>query len=426
MGVIFTWDDKYKAQIIANTPSEYEMIPCEEESLNFDTTENIFVEGDNLDALKLLKKKYRGKVKLIYIDPPYNTNKNFLYNDKFSGKIDRHVNWLNMIYPRLKIAKKLLKEDGFIFISIDDNEVHNLRQICNEIFGEKNFLSTIMWKRRSGPVNTSKKISVIGEYIVAYSGSNEYEIKREPHSEANIKLYKKPNDDFPLGKWRSDCIKLSNGLRGGGYKYNITTPSGKIYNETWNRTEKNFIGLKEKNLIYWGEDKSCIPKKVTYLHETNGRVVTNYWDKIAFNREAKKEIIDLFGNAYFDTPKPVNLIKKIINIIFADDKSNDIVLDFFAGSSSTAHAVMQHNAESETSLKFIMVQSPEQCDEESKAFMAGYDTIADISKERIRRAAEKIKAENPEYNGDLGFKVLKLESLKANGPRPQLSTAHKT
>lgn len=418
MGIIFSWDEKYKAQMIANTPSDFEIIPCKEESLNFDTTENIFIEGDNLDALKLLKKEYRGKVKLIYIDPPYNTNKNFLYNDKFSGKIDRHANWLNMIYPRLKLSKKLLKEDGFIFISIDDNEVHNLRHVCNEIFGEKNFLANFMWKRNKAIDNRVQNVSIQGEYILAYKKSENSILKKMPINENYIKsAYKEPNDNFPLGKWQRTNITLTRGLQG-GYKYAITTPSGKIYNKFWLYPEASFNELVEKNLIYWGKDKSCIPRKISYLQNNKGVPTTNYWDKVASNAEGKMEFVKLLGEGYFETVKPINLVIKIINIVFGNDQAHGIVLDFFSGSSTTAHAVMQHNADNRSRIKFIMVQSPEKCRKDSLAYNAGYKTIADIGKERIRRASEKIKSENPEYNGDLGFKVLKLKSLKANGPHP--------
>lgn len=429
------WPGKREALLTANAPIAKTLRPCREESVDFDTTQNLFIEGDNLDALKLLQETYLGKVKMIYIDPPYNTGNDFIYEDDFSEtteaflsksnqKDDKgnrlisnsesngrfHSDWLSMIYPRLKLARNLLKDDGVIFISIDDNEQASLKRNCDEIFGEQNFLCCFMWKRKKETSSDSKNVSIQGEYILAYAKSDLTEFKNEPLSDDYVKKsYKEPTDEFPLGKWRPVPITVSKGLSGGGYKYKIITPNGKIHDRIWAYPEKSFQNLVKNNLIYWGASKEGVPQRVMYAHESKGQPTTNYWDNTSSNKEGKKIILNLFGDNYFDTTKPIELINRLSTLIV---ESQDIVLDFFAGSSTSAHAMMQLNAEDGGSRKFIMVQMPELTPERSEAHKAGFSTIAEISKERIRRAGKKILDGdcNENWNKDIGFRVLKVDT----------------
>jgi adenine-specific DNA-methyltransferase len=329
------------------------------------------------------------------------------------------------MYPRLFLSRNLLKNDGVIFISIDDNEVDNLRKICNEIFGEENFISCILWKRKKEISSDSKNVAIQGEYILAYSKSNSITINNENLSIDYIeKSYKNPTKEFPDGKWRPVPITVSKGLSGGGYEYLISTPGGKEHNRLWAYPEKSYNELLNKNRVYFGSDLNGVPQRVIYAHESIGQPTSNYWDNTATNKEGKKEILELFdGLSLFDTPKPTKLLKRLSNLII---NKNDIILDFFSGSCSTAHAVLDLNKEDGGNRKFIMVQLPEPCDEKSEAFKAGYKTIADIGKERIRRVIKKIETEvqeeeiknkgkleleeNKQKNKlDLGFKVFKLD-----------------
>ena len=431
------WAGKADCFKTIQQPSVATLVPCPEESIDFDTTENVFIEGDNLEVLKLLQKSYLGKIKMIYIDPPYNTGKDFVYPDNYSENLDTyleytgqidgegrkfstnmdtdgrfHSKWMNMMYPRLFLAKNLLKEDGVIFISIDDNEVRNLRAICDEIFGEENFITSFMWKRKKEISSDSKNVALQGEYIVTYAKSASTELNSEQLSEDYIqKSYYEPNEDFPLGKWRPVPITVSKGLSGGGYEYEITTPSGKKHSKLWAYPENSYKQLLANKKVYFGKNLDAIPQRVIYAHESTGQPVSNYWDNIATNKEGKKEILSIFGDGFFDTPKPVSLIKKIINLSVND---NEIIIDFFAGSATTAHAVMGLNKESSGNRKYICVQLPEPIDEKSEAYKAGYTTIAEISKERIRRASAKIKADTDLLTEekaplDLGFRVFKLQ-----------------
>ena len=458
---VLNWAGKSDAFKILQTPTTKTLVPARSESVNFDDTEHIFIEGDNLEVLKVLQKSYFGQVKMIYIDPPYNTgNDSFIYPDKFAqtkaeyqkqvgdkdeaGYMTReglfkknskengqyHSNWLNMMMPRLYLAKNLLKPDGVIFISIDDNEVHNLRLLMNEIFGEENFVASFMWKRKKEISSDSKNISIQGEYILAYTKSDLVQFELESLSEDYInKSYKKPNDEFPEGRWRPVPITVSKGLSGGGYEYCIINPNGKKHNRLWAYPEKSYRKLVADNKIYFGKDGNGIPQRVIYAKDSEGQPATNYWDDVSTNKEGKKEILSLFEDNYFDTPKPTKLIIKLLNLV---GKNDDLILDFFAGSSTTAHAVMALNAQDGGNRKCISVQLPEATDPKSEAYKAGYKTIADIAKERIRRAGKKIKAEieeekqkkaeqldfenqgnqdNQKNQGsdiDLGFKVLKL------------------
>ena len=430
----FTWPDKRNAIRLANAPTTKTLRPCREESVDFDNTQNLYIEGDNLDVLKILRENYLGKIKMIYIDPPYNTGKDFVYNDDFtqtlseyalgSGQLDAdgnrlvlntdsngrfHTDWLNMIYPRLKVARDILSNDGVIFISIDDNEVENLRKICDEIYGESNFIAQIAWKRKKEISNDSKNVAIQGEYILCY-GKNETTLLLEPLSEEYIsKSYNDPTEEFPLGKWRPVPLTVSKGLSGGGYTYSVTTPSGVTHTRLWAWPENSYKRLLAEGKVYFGKDKSGVPQRVMYLSESKGQPVSNYWDDVATNKEGKKDILSLFGENAFDTPKPINLIHKMMQVSMM---KNDIILDFFSGSSTTAHAVMKLNAKDSGNRKFIMVQLPEMTDEKSEAYKAGYKNICEIGKERIRRAGKKVKEEAGLHaqSLDVGFRVLKLDS----------------
>lgn len=427
-----TWPGKKQAILNANMPINKTLRPVKEDSVDWDHTQNLYIEGDNLEVLKLLQESYLNKIKCIYIDPPYNTGKDFIYKDDFrepaeeyleeSGQVDEdgnrlfqntesngrfHSDWLTMMYPRLKIARNLLREDGVIFISIDDNEVHNLRKIFDEIFGKENFICTFMWKRKKEISSDSKNVAIQGEYILAYSKSEGVEFQAEPLSKEYIETsYYDPTESFPDGKWRPVPLTVSKGLNGGGYRYKVVTPGGKIHDRLWAYPEKGFKKLLEEGRVYFGKDNNGVPQRVIYAHESKGQPTTNYWDKVASNKEGKKEILTLFGDNYFDTPKPTVLICRLLKLVVED---NDIILDFFSGSATTAHAVMKLNAEDGGNRKYIMVQLPEPTDENSEAYKAGYKNICEIGKERIRRAAKKIKEETG-AGIDYGFRVFRVDS----------------
>ncbi len=429
----FTWVGKKAAIVEANKPIRKTLRPCVEESKNWDSTENLYIEGDNLEVLKLLQESYLGKVKMIYIDPPYNTGNDFIYADDFMrsqeeeneqmGMFDEdenrlfkntdtngrfHSDWCSMIYSRLMLARNLLTEDGVIFISVDDNEQENLKKICDEVFGASCFIAQIAWKRKKEISNDSKNVSIQGEYIICY-GKIESKLYLEPLSEEYVKsAYNDPTEEFTLGKWRPVPLTVSKGLSGGGYTYTITTPSGKKHTRLWAYPEASYNKLLADGKVYFGKNKDGIPQRVMYLSESKGQPTTNFWDNVATNKEGKKDILSIFGDNAFETPKPTKLIQKMMRIAVNKDS---IILDFFSGSATTAHAVMQLNAEDGGRRKFIMVQLPEPCDETSEAYKAGYKNICEIGKERIRRAGEKIKAESPMTTQDLdiGFRVLKLD-----------------
>lgn len=439
----FTWVGKRQAMIDAATPIRKTLRPCPEESKDWATTENLYIEGDNLEVLKLLQESYLGKVKMIYIDPPYNTGNDFIYKDNFAQSREEyedeldmfdeegnrlfqntetngrfHSDWCSMIYPRLQLARNLLTDDGVIFISIDDNEVRNLKNICDEVFGEANFVGQFNWKRKKEISSDSKNIAIQGEYILCYSKSHIALLKPEKLSEEYIKKsYNEPNEQFDLGKWRPVPITVSKGLSGGGYKYTIQAPDGTEHSRLWAYPEKSYYELVENKRVYFGKDNNGIPQRVIYAHESKGQPVTNYWDNIATNKEGKKDILNIFEDNIFDTPKPTALIIKMMNLCLEE---GSIVLDFFSGSATTAHAVMQLNADDGGNRKFIMVQLPEVCDPNSEAVKAGYKTICEIGKERIRRAGAKIAEEQKTKNNglfaedakplDTGFRVFKLDT----------------
>lgn len=461
----FRWFGKSQAKRNAFTPSNATLVYDEERSVNPNDSENLIIEGENLEVLKLLSGSYREKVKCIYIDPPYNTGKDFVYSDNFTQdkrgywedaevlengvKIDTntetdgryHSNWLNMMYSRLLISRQLLSEDGVIFISIDDNEVHHLRKLCDEVFGEENFVTSFMWKRKKEISSDSKNIAVQGEYILAYRKTDSAIFNLEPLSEKYIKeSYKEPTADFPLGKWRPVPITVSKGLSGGGYNYLVKNPNGKEHNKLWAYPEESFRKLVEENKLYYGVDGNGIPQRVIYAQDSEGQPVSNYWDDVATNKEGKKEILDLFKDNYFDTPKPSKLIKKILNLVL---NKNGYVLDFFGGSGSLGQAVMEINKDDGGERKFILVQIPEIIDKKNEAYNEGFKKISDITIERNKRVIAKIEKElaekakkkegelqldivaeptanelqtkNNKQQMGLGFKVFKLQ--KSNFPR---------
>lgn len=416
----FTWPDKKKSVLLANAPINKTLRPCREESVDFDTTENLYIEGDNLEVLKLLQETYLGKIKMIYIDPPYNTGNDFVYEDDFaqstdeylanSGQFDEdgnrmvqntesngrfHTDWLNMIYPRLKLAKDLLSDDGIIFISIDDNELENLKKICEEIFGESNFVANIVWKHTQQSKNDELHFSRQYNHIVVYAKNKSclHRFYFERTDEDN-KNYSNPDND-PKGMWRSGDVRSPNYRK--TLCYDIVAPNGNIIKAPANGWRWSEESIKEKlstGEIKFKDDFSGIIRKI-YLCDQPGRTPENLWEGSRFGttRQAAAMIKELFdGIQVFDTPKPIELIRSMIIIALKDN--NAIVLDFFSGSATTAHAVMQLNAEDGGHRKFIMVQLPEATDEKSEAYKAGYKTICEIGKERIRRAGAKINKEN--------------------------------
>ena len=445
------WAGKANARREAQKRSTGTLRPCPEESVDWDTTENLYIEGDNLEVLKLLQKSYHSRVKMIYIDPPYNTGKDFVYKDNYKDNLQNyleqtgqdkklstntesdgryHSNWLNMMYPRLKLARNLLTEDGVIFISIDDNEVANLRKICDEVFGEENFLSQVIWERAFAPVNLKKHFSESHDYILCYTKQLNIlfcnGLKRNDKSDSR---YANPDND-PRGVWMSSDMTVGPVVT--EKVYEITTPSGNIIKPTsgrcWLFTKDRYKEMLDDNRIWFGIEGSNTPRVKKFLTEVKAGVTPmTIWkySEVGHSQEAAQNLKKLFdGNDYFDYPKPVGLIQRCLELYSNKDS---LILDFFSGSATTAHAVMQLNAEDDGNRKYIMVQLPEQTPEGSEARKAGYTTIPEIAKERIRRAGKKIveeqKAKAKKEGGlfaeeakklDIGFKVFKLDSSNIN------------
>jgi len=444
------WPGKREAIVTANLPTTKTLRPVREDSVDFDTTENLYIEGDNLEVLKLLQESYLGKIKMIYIDPPYNTGKDFVYKDNFakageeelieSGQKDEynqrlvanpetsgryHSDWLSMMYPRLKLARNLLTEDGVIFISIDDNEVHNLRKICDEVFGEGNFIGNVIWHKKYSVANDSKYFSTSHDHIIVYAKSKfEFKIGKLPRTDSQNVNYKNPDND-PRGNWQSTSLSVSRITDKDIYE--IKGPNGNVYfppeGSSWRYSKEKFLELLADNRITFGLKGDNMPRQKRFLSEVqDGLTPTTIWNfkDVGHTDEGKKETTGLFQKAVFDYPKPIRLLSQIMNI---GNIKDGFILDFFAGSSATAHAVMQLNSEDGGNRKYIMVQLPEATDEKSEAYKAGYATICEIGKERIRRAAKKIKeekAENAQKEGlfagnykdeqDYGFRVYRLDS----------------
>ena len=436
----FTWPDKKKASLLANSPINAALRPCREESVDFDNTQNLYIEGDNLDVLKCLKETYLHKVKMIYIDPPYNTGNDFVYEDDFaessaeylanSGQFDEqgnrlvtntesngrfHTDWLNMIYPRLKVARDLLTHDGVIFISIDDNEIENLRKVCDEIFGESNFVAQLIWERAYSPKNDARFISNSHDYVLMFAKDiNQFVIGRlERTAEANSR-YSNPDND-PRGDWKpSDMSVKTYNVES---DYPITTPSGRVVEppagRCWSLSKNAFFERLRDNRIWFGPDGNSVPCIKRFLSELkfDGMAPTSilFYKDVGHSQEGAKEVVALFGDkGVFDGPKPVRLLQRLITL--ANLKDDSIVLDFFSGSATTAHALLKTNAEKEKHCKFILVQLPEEVSETKKD--QGYKTICEIGKERIRRAGKKIREESPltTQKLDTGYHVLKLDS----------------
>lgn len=457
----FTWPDKRNAIRLANAPSTDTLRPCREESVDFDNTQNLYIEGDNLEVLKLLRENYLGKVKMIYIDPPYNTGKDFVYDDNFekdkqnyihnSDQYDEegnqlvqntesngrfHTDWLNMIYPRLKVAKDLLSDDGVIFISIDDNEVVNLKKMCDEIYGTSNFIAKFDWRKKTG-ANDAKDIAIVTESILLYSKYHELtiinKIWRRDENSIDASRYKF-EDKFveERGKFYYDTLDRGGLQYSDSMNFGIKAPDGGIIFPNGRDKFKNdgWIWKWGKEKVKWGIEnnflefvKSNKSKGSSYtikykvyqnvdnegnVREKAGRAFMNLITE-PINQIGNSEMKEVFdGHTPFSNPKPTGLIRYLFNTI---NSYNSIVLDFFSGSATTAHAVMQLNAEDNGNRKFIMVQLPEKTDEKSEAYKAGYKNICELGKERIRRAGKKIKEEHPEAKDlDIGFRVLKLDS----------------
>lgn len=433
------WVGKKESILAANAPIAKTLRPCREESVNFDTTENLFIEGDNLDALKLLQENYLGKVKMIYIDPPYNTGKDFIYNDDFaenteafllrSNQVDEddnrlvtnlesngrfHSDWLSMIYSRLRLARNLLTDDGVIFISIDDNEQMNLKKVCDEILGEQNFVSHVIWKKKYGIQNDAKFFSTNHDFILIYSKNiSKYRQNLLPRTEEQDKRYTNRDNDS-RGVWKAE--NLSVGRVTEKDIYEIITPSGRKVlpsnGRSWVVSQEKFLELVADNRIWFGEKGDNVPSIKRFLSEVKqGRTSSTIWEytEVGHTDSASRDLKELMDNKqFFDYPKPVNLIKQALIL---GSNSEDLIMDFFSGSGTTAHAVMQLNAEDNGNRKFICVQLPEKTDEKSEAFKAGYSTIAEITKERIRRAGSQILQNLDEYKPlDVGFRVLKIDS----------------
>ncbi|WP_418187048.1 site-specific DNA-methyltransferase [Aliarcobacter lanthieri] len=452
----FTWNGKSEAKKIALTPSTGTLRPCKEESKDWDTTQNLYIEGDNLEVLKLLQKSYHKKVKMIYIDPPYNTGKDFVYKDNFrdniknyleiTGQVDSdgnklstnsetngryHSDWLSMMYPRLKLARNLLKDDGVVFISIDDNEVANLRKLCDEIFGEDNFVNDLIWRKKTG-ASDAKGFSVITEYVLVYVKNVNFieDIFTQNKNSFDPQRYKL-SDEYET---RRGSHYVDNLDRGGiqysdSMNYGIECPDGTI---TYPNGRKEFfndgwIWTWGKDKLKWGiENGFIVFKKSTTKNSGWGVYYKNYMyvnnkDELIersaphknlildfINTEGTAEINKLFESKVFQYTKPSNFIKELIS--FVNIYNDDLILDFFSGSATTAHAVMKLNSEDDRNRKFICVQLPETTDEKSEAYKAGYKNICEIGKERIRRAGEKVKSESGKDDLDIGFKVLKLDS----------------
>ena len=433
----FEWKGKADCLRLAQKRSTGTLRPCPEESVDWDTTQNLYIEGDNLEVLKLLQTAYYRKVKMIYIDPPYNTGNDFVYADDFADPMARykevtqqttksnpetmgryHTNWLNMMYPRLRLAANLLRDDGVIFISIDDNEVTNLRKVCDEVFGEENFIGTILWKKKTNG-NNMGFIPPVHDYLLVYARSilDIKDIGYDVTEEYINKTYSNPDND-PRGAWTTMDLSANHK---GPYFPIINPATGESFNPPegryWVFNEEEVQRRIADGRIIFGKTGMTRPvQKVFAAERIKGKIrAESWWDKHGMNEDATAEIRELFGQGkLFTHPKPSKLIYNLIKI---STESDDLILDFFSGSATTAHAVMQLNAEEGSNRRFILVQIPELCDEKSEAYKAGYKNICEIGKERIRRAGKKILEEHTQVTMeedqnplDVGFRVFKLDT----------------
>lgn len=439
------WHGKRQARKLALTPSSGTLLPCPEESIEWDTTQNLMIEGDNLEVLKLLQKSYAGKVKLIYIDPPYNTGKDFVYPDNFQDSIKNyleltgqveggtkissntdasgrfHTDWLNMIYPRLKLARNLLREDGIIFISLDDGEAGNLRMVLDEIFGPENFVSNVIWEKKFSPQNDDKYLTAAHDFVMLYAKNKErWTPNLLERTKEQIAAFSNPDND-PRGPWTSG--DLTSKTKAAGHSYPIDGPTGRLHlpplGRQWAPAISTYQKMAAENRIWFGANGENFPRGKQFLSEIQqGIVPLTLWkhEDVGHNQEAKQELNALMDRVAFETPKPIRLIDRMLHIgCGCGDEDNPIVLDFFAGSGSTGHATMARNAADGGTRKFILVQLPE------PAELEGYRTISELTKERLRRGGAKVKADNPMFAGDIGFRVFKLDNsnIRAWNPTPK-------
>jgi len=449
----FTWNGKSRARRLAQTPSTGTLRPCPEASVNWDTTQNLFIEGENLEVLKLLQKSYHRKIKMIYIDPPYNTGSDFIYPDDFrdsianylrlTGQTDEegkklstnaeasgrfHTDWLNMMHPRLYLARSLLAEDGAICVSIDDHEVANLRKLLDEVFGEENFLANVVWEKKYTRTNDARYFSDNHDHILMYCRNKDsFELRRLPRSEKQDAAYSNPDDD-PSGPYKLTPLQAKSGTESG---FEHTFPNGVV----WSPPPGRFSAYSHERLdqlyrdggLWFGTDGTAVPQRKTYLSEVQGVVPQTIWphEEVGHNHEANNEMKELFGEQVFDNPKPTRLLERCIQLC-TQGRDSGLVLDFFAGSGTLAQAVLHRNAAMNESSRFILVQLPEPCDAGSQARKLGFETIADIAKDRIRRVIDKMRvaqaSEAAEELGsllgqanlqrelDLGFRVFTLDT----------------
>jgi adenine-specific DNA-methyltransferase len=434
------WPGKSEAIVAANSPIYKTLRPCESESVDFDTTKNLYIEGDNLEVLKLLQETYLGKIKMIYIDPPYNTGVDFIYSDNFTAsKKDNlqkssqetdegislvsnpisngrfHSDWLSMMYPRLKVAFDLLREDGVIFISIDDNEICNMRKMCDELFGSTNFVAQLVWKRRASSAMADNNVSTDHEYVLVFQKG---QLRGFAGQEKDFKQYSNPDND-PRGPWVLGdlTVGMTASMRP-NQAYDLIDPkTGKKYpfnpNRVWSFIPTSMKIMTEEGRVVFPEDTSKRPMQKRFQNELNSTqnpFTSLMLDTVGLNTEATRIIRDILGGNVFDYSKPLSLLQTLIPQV--SNEKDDIILDFFSGSGVTAHAVLKLNAEDGGNRRFILVQLPEVCDEKSEAYKAGYKNICEIGKERIRRAGRKIKEENATTapSLDVGFRVFKVDS----------------
>lgn len=447
------WPGKKEAIVTANIPTTKTLRPIRDDSVDFDNTENLYIEGDNLEVLKLLQESYLGKIKMIYIDPPYNTGNDYVYRDNFtgdresdlfeSGQIDEygrrmvanpkasgryHSDWLTMMYPRLKLARNLLTDDGVIFMSIGENEVNNLSKICEEVFGSENMIAQIIWQKKFSRANDATYFSTMHDYIICIAknnklfNSNGFELQLLPRTIEEVTNYSNPDND-PRGDWTSVVLSAKSGSN--TLNYEIITPSGRSCyppdGRYWSVNKNKFEELVKDNRIWFGKNGDGIPRLKTFYSEVQSGMRPNtiwFHGEVGHNQEGRQELKKLFNEkGYFDGPKPVRLLRQIL---YVANTENSIILDFFSGSATTAHAILQLNAEDRGKRKFILVQLPESTNEKSEAYKDGYKNICEIGKERIRRAAKKIKDQTG-ANFDYGFRVYRLadSNMKDVYYRPQ-------
>jgi adenine-specific DNA-methyltransferase len=453
------WHGKRRARQLALTPSTGTLRPCPEESVDWDTTKNLMIEGDNLEVLKLLQKSYSGKVKLIYIDPPYNTGKDFVYPDDFRDNIKNyleltgqtdgegrkissnteasgrfHTDWLNMMYPRLKLARTLLREDGVIFVTLDDTEISNLRRLCDEIFGEENFLANVLWQKKYSVSNDDPGIGVMHDNILVYRKSESFRRGLLPRTEEHNARYSNPDQD-PRGEWTSgEYVSSKSREERPTLWYSIKHPrtGEEVWPEehaVWRYSQEKHLEIEAEGRLYWGPDLSYKrPRLKRYLNEVQQGIVPSTWwtfEECGHNDEAQKETAALVGQKVFSTPKPIRLIQRMLTV--GSTENDALVMDFFAGSGSTGHAVLSQNSFDGGNRRYVLVQLPECLSPDNKDQKAAADfcdqiekprNIAELTKERLRRAGKKVREENPMFAGDLGFRVFKLASSNIRAWEP--------